>query len=79
MLQRVSVLLAVAGLAAVASASINNYNGLHMRYRNFNDYPGSTINATVTANSARIVESMGPGPQRFANRHFAMLSADGGA
>ena len=79
MMQRVSVLVAVAGLTAVASASINDYNGLHMRYRNFNDYPGSTINAAVTANSARIVESMGPGQQKFANRHFAMLSGDGGA
>lgn len=80
MLQRVSIMLAVAGLAAAASASINSFNGFKMEYRNFNDYPDSTITPTVNGTSSvRIVEDMGPGQQRFANRHFAMLSADGGA
>lgn len=74
---------AAAGLACSAMAGINGFNAFNMQYRNWNDYPSSAITPTINGNSAvRIVENMNPpgtsDPQKFANRHFAYFSEDGG-
>ncbi|HEX8877736.1 MAG TPA: hypothetical protein VF777_13380 [Phycisphaerales bacterium] len=74
----------VAALTAHAGAAITDFNGFKFELRNFNDYPSSLITTTSNGTTdARLVEVMNPpltgDPQKFANRHFAMLSADGGA
>lgn len=78
--------VAIAGAAASASAGVTNANAYNVQLRNWNDYPNSIITADIAANQtahARITENMGPvnpdNPQKFANRHFAYLSEDGGA
>lgn len=78
--------VAIAGAAASASAGVTNANAYNVLLRNFNDYPNSIITPDIAANQtahARITENMGPvnpdNPQKFANRHFAFLSEDGGA
>lgn len=79
-------LVAVAGIAASASAGILNANAYNVQLRQWNDYPNSVITPDIAANQighARITENMGPvnvdNPQKFANRHMALFSEDGGA
>lgn len=79
----VTGMAAVAGFACSAMAGINGFNAFEMEYRVWNDYPSSVITPTINGNSGvRIVENMNPpgsgDPQKFANRHFAMFSEDGG-
>lgn len=78
--------VALAGVAASASAGVTNANAFNVSLRNWNDYPNSVITPDIAANQtahARITENMGPvntdNPQKFANRHLAYLSEDGGA
>ncbi|MGH7242890.1 MAG: hypothetical protein ACREJD_05675 [Phycisphaerales bacterium] len=79
--------VALAGMAATASAAgVLGANAYTVVLRNFNDYPNSVITPDIAANQighARITENMGPvnadNPQKFANRHFAQFSDDGGA
>jgi len=78
-------IVAIAGAAASASAGVLNANAYNVQLRVWNDYPASTITPDVAPNQtghARITENMGPVgpdfPQKFANRHFAYLSEDGG-
>jgi len=78
------ILLATCGLAQFAGADITQTNAYKVELRNFNDYPSSIILSTTTGtSSAHINETMNPigtnDPQKFANRHFAMFSSDGGA
>lgn len=79
-MQGLFAVVAVAGLASVAAADILATNAFKMEYYNFNDYPSSVITPTIDGISrVRIEERMGQtDPQKFANRHFAMLSSDGG-
>ena len=77
------MLVAACGLAQLAGADITQADAFKLELRNFNDYPSSIIVANTAGTSdARINETMNPpgttDPQKFANRHFAMLSADGG-
>ncbi|MFO0861434.1 MAG: hypothetical protein U0570_12845 [Phycisphaerales bacterium] len=82
-LVRLAALVAAAGGALPAIADITDTNALKLELRNFNDYPSSAITSSTTGTSAAsLSELMNPpltnDPQKFANRHFAMLSADGG-
>lgn len=85
--QVICSLVALAGAAASASAQgILAANAFNMEFRNFNDYPSSHIsNLTAPGQdmSTEIIENMNPpgtmDPQKYANRHFANFSADGGA
>ncbi|MBS0189566.1 MAG: hypothetical protein U0573_09045 [Phycisphaerales bacterium] len=75
-------LLVVCG--STAAADITQTDSLRLELRNFNDYPSSIILSNTSGTSgAQINEAMNPpgtsDPQKFANRHFAMLSSDGGA
>ncbi|MGH7242736.1 MAG: hypothetical protein ACREJD_04905 [Phycisphaerales bacterium] len=77
------LLIAACGLAQFAGADITQTNAYKVELRNFNDYPSSIIlSTTVGTTDAHINEMMNPigtsDPQKFANRHFAMLSSDGG-
>ncbi len=86
---KVSGLIALAALAGVAGSAfggVTNANAFNVQLRNWNDYPSSNILPDIAPNQtshARIVENMNPpgtgDPQKFANRHFAYLSEDGGA
>ncbi|MBX3381633.1 MAG: VPLPA-CTERM sorting domain-containing protein [Phycisphaeraceae bacterium] len=78
--------VAIAGAAVSASAGVTSANAFNVQYRVWNDYPSSVITPTIPGGQtgyARIVENMNPpgtsDPQKFANRHFAYLSEDGGA
>jgi hypothetical protein len=77
------LLIAACGLAQMASADITQTDAYKLELRNFNDYPSSIILAnTIGTTDAQLNEVMNPvgssDPQAFANRHFAMLSSDGG-
>ncbi|MBS0191673.1 MAG: hypothetical protein U0573_11465 [Phycisphaerales bacterium] len=78
-------LTVLAGAAASASAGIYGANAYNVQLRNWNDYPASSITPDIAPNQighARITENMGPVgldyPQKYANRHFAYFSEDGG-
>ncbi|MBS0187668.1 MAG: VPLPA-CTERM sorting domain-containing protein [Planctomycetes bacterium] len=78
--------VALAGVAASASAGVTSANAFNVQLRNWNDYPSSAITPDIAANQtshARITENMNPpgtsDPQKFANRHLAYFSEDGGA
>lgn len=79
-----AILIATGALASVAGADITQTDAYKFELRNFNDYPSSIILSSSTGTSnAQINEVMNPigtnDPQKFANRHFAMLSSDAGA
>lgn len=77
------MLIAACGLSQIALADITQTDAYKVELRNFNDYPSSVIlSNTAGTTDAHINEVMNPpgttDPQKFANRHFAMLSSDGG-
>ena len=71
--------LAVLTLAGAASADVTTVNGFRNNFRNFNDYPTSTLAASSNfgAGTVDIVESnFGPhGGGTFANRHRVFFSS----
>jgi hypothetical protein len=68
-------------VALVWSAGAQNINGVMINQRVFNDYPDSTL--TVTNNYPSLVTIRDQFPTtpagKFANRHDALFSTDGGA
>ena len=66
-------------LALAAGARAATLNGVMINPRVFNDFPDSTL--TITNNYPTLVEikdQFNTVPMKFANRHDALLSADGG-
>src|SRR5947209_14570615 len=63
-----------------AWAHATTLNGVMVNQRVFNDFPDSTL--TITNNYPTLVEikdQFNTVPAKFANRHDALLSSDGGA
>ncbi len=70
-------------LAGAASADVTSVNGFKTNYRNFNDFPTSTLvtSANYAAGTIDIAESNfgNHGAGTFANRHRVLFSGDSGA
>lgn len=68
-------------LAGVASADVTTINGFRNNFRNFNDYPTSTLVASsnYALGTVDIVESNFGAGGPFANRHRVFFSNDAGA
>jgi len=71
----------VLALAGVASADVTTINDFKNNFRNFNDYPSSTLVASSNygAGTVDLVESNFGAGGAFANRHRVFFSNDSGA
>ncbi|HZW07586.1 MAG TPA: hypothetical protein VFF65_10725 [Phycisphaerales bacterium] len=83
-MRSIVISLAVAATAATASAQLAGVNGLNVVYGNgFHGFPSATRvltnNGLAGVRLQETIASTAPGGGDFANRHFAFLSADGGA